>query len=970
MGQSVLPLAPATVVSRLQDAGIAVETAGHRIAAYSYDASNYRVPPVGVVFPRTADDVAAVVEACRESGTPLISRGGGTSMAGNAVGPGIVLDFSRCLNRIHAIDEARGVADVDAGAVLSVVALEAENATSGRLTFAPDPSSKTRATVGGAIGNDACGNHSVRHGRTSDHVLELDVITWDGARLTAHGNGVRATDPADRYSVQRAHELCEQLQSLTRANLAPFRVELGRIPRQVSGYHLGHLLPENGFNVARALVGSEGTCVVVVRARIRLVPKAPAALLVCLGYADIVEAARDIPTILEFSPAAVEGIDRSIVDTMRLRRGDDAVVGLPDGGAFLYVDLDGEHSEEVHDNACLLLDRLKANGRLLAGRAVPDPDERAALWRVREDGAGLSSRPASGGESWPGWEDSAVAPENLADYLTDFRQLLREHDLTGIMYGHFGAGCMHIRVTYNLRTEHGQKVYREFTQAAAKLVASHGGSLSGEHGDGRARSEFLPVMYSPTLLAAFEDFRRSWDESGLLNPGTMTTPDPIDENLALAGVPTREWRTHFSLSPVEAGNAGVDPWTHAVQACIGVGRCRSDSGGVMCPSYRATRDEKDSTRARARVLQDMVRGANSAPEGWASTDVREVLDLCLSCKACSHDCPAGVDMATYKSEFFSHYYRGRRRPLSHYSMGWLPTWLKVTAQISSLLNAVLASPLGKLLAKAGGLTTKRAFPRFASRRELLRELGSVNAGREHADVVLFVDSFTKGFRPLVAGAAARVAVDSGRQVTCEVDACCGLTWISTGQLETAKKVMGRAVKKLDDGTETPIVVIEPSCAAALRKDLPELLGTVEAKRVSARVQSFAEAVTGWVQDGWVPAHVPASVTVQTHCHEYSTFGAAVQRNALASLGVGQVVEATGCCGVAGNFGFEAQHYDLSIRVAQQALAPALAQTHIDTPVMTDGFSCSVQVKHLDPSRTGLHLAELIDPRPPAATKGD
>ena len=957
-------LAPATsghAVSRLRAAGVSLETSGHTIAAYSYDASNYRIPPVAVVFPRTADEVATVIEVCRDTGTPLVSRGGGTSMAGNAIGPGIVLDFSRHMTRIHAIDDAAGLADVDAGVVLSVLSREAERATSGTLTFAPDPSSKTRATVGGAVGNDACGNHSVRYGRTSDHVVELDVLTWDGASLTAYEGGVRATDPDDAYSVRRAFELGEELRSLAGANLAPFRAELGRIPRQVSGYHLGHLLPENGFHVARALVGSEGTCAVVVRARMKLVPKPPSALLVCLGYADVVDAARDITTILEFSPAAVEGIDQAIVDTVRLRRGDDAVVGLPEGSAFLYVELDGANPDEVALKAGRLLETLGSNGRLLDGRAIPDPEERAALWRVREDGAGLSYRPASGGESWPGWEDSAVAPENLASYLADFRDLLALYDLTGIMYGHFGAGCMHIRVTYDLRTEEGRKVYRAFTQAAAELVVRHGGSLSGEHGDGRARSEFLPVMYSPEMISAFADYRRIWDASGLLNPGSITAPEAFDENLALAGVPDREWRTHFELSPVEAANAGVDPWVHAVQACIGVGRCRSDVGGVMCPSYRATRDEKDSTRGRARVLQDMVRGAATPEEGWASEDARAALDLCLACKACSHDCPAGVDMATYKSEFFSHYYSGRRRPMSHYSLGWLPFWLKITAHISGLVNLLIASPLGKLMAKIGGVTTKRELPRFASRRALRKQLAPVEGAREQADVVLFVDSFTKGFRPDVAGAAARVAADTGRQVSCEVDACCGLTWISTGQLDTAKKVMARAVQKLDDGSETPIVVIEPSCAAALKKDAPELLKSPAAERVAERVHSFAEAVTDWAQQGWRPAEVPAEVTVQTHCHEYSTFGAAVQRRALATLGVANVVEATGCCGVAGNFGFEADHYDLSMQVAQQALAPALAKADADTPVLADGFSCSMQVKQLDPDRTSLHIAELIDP---------
>jgi FAD/FMN-containing dehydrogenase/Fe-S oxidoreductase len=963
------PMPPdrAALVRELAEAGVPVDGSPRRLAEYAYDASNYRLPPVAVAFPRTVEDVVSVVTVCRAAGVPVVARGGGTSMAGNAIGPGVVLDLSRHMDRVGRIDEEAGTVDVEPGVVLATLTREVERETSGRRTFAPDPSSKNRATVGGAIGNDACGNHSVRYGRTSDHVAEVDLVTSDGARLTATETGLRATDAADPSSVRRAAELTESLTRLARENLSAFRLELGRIPRQVSGYHLQNLLPERHFNIARAVVGSEGTWAVVVGARMKLVPKPASALLVCLGYEDVVEAARDIPTILEFSPAAVEGTDEAIVATMRHRRGPDSVLGLPDGRAWLFVDLDGDDPASVHAQADRLLARLGENGRLVDGRAAADPRERASLWRVREDGAGLSSRLASGGESWPGWEDSAVAPERLADYLADLRVLLAEHELTGVMYGHFGAGCMHIRITYDLRTEQGRKVFREFTREAARLVVRHGGSLSGEHGDGRARSELLPLMYSPTIMAAFTEARRIWDPSGILNPGSMTDPDPMDAHLALAGVPDREWRTSFELHPV----SGTDPWVHAVQGCIGVGRCRADGGGVMCPSYRATKDEKDSTRGRSRVLQEMVRGARTVEEGWRSEEVREALDLCLSCKACSTDCPAGVDMATYKSEFFEHYYRGRLRPLSHFSLGWLPRWLKLTGRIPVLVNAVLGSVLGRVVAAAGGVTTKRRLPRFAGAGEWRRQVAA--AGVESAgsaDVFLFVDTFTRGFRPEVAGAAARVLVGSGDSVECSAEACCGLTWISTGQLGTAKKLLGRAAAVLDDGTDRPIVVIEPSCAAALRKDLPELVATDQARRVAARVRSFAAHMADRVAAGWQPtpaAPVPRRAVLQTHCHEYSVFGAAAQRAALHAAGVESVDSADGCCGVAGNFGFEAAHYEVSMKVAESALAPALRAADSGTAVLTDGFSCAQQVGHLAPGTPGLHLAQVLDPGPDTTT---
>ncbi len=960
------------ILGVLREADIDVDFSSRRRAEYSYDASNYRVPPLAVVFPRSSIDVCVVVRACADAGVPVISRGGGTSMAGNAIGSGIVLDFSRHMNTVLSIDEADKTAVVHPGVVLSELAAAVSDATNGALTYAPDPSSKSRATVGGAIGNDACGNHSVRYGRTADHTLALDVVTADGHLLRATRSGVEAIDPDDGPATAAAARITRELEALIADNLAGIRLELGRIPRQVSGFHLATLLPENGFDVARALVGSEGTCAVVVAATVALVPVPPAAVLLCLGYEDVVEAAQDVMTILEFSPAAVEGIDEKIVETMQFRRGHDSVRGLPSGNAWLYVDLDGEDAAEVEGKAQQLLARLTERGRLKDGRVVADAADRKSRWRGREDGAGLSARLADGvttTESWPGWEDSAVAPENLAAYLADFRELLAAHSLTGVMYGHFGAGCMHVRITFDQRTAQGRVVMQRFLHEAAALVVRHGGSLSGEHGDGRARSELLPVMYSTTMLSAFARFKRIWDPAGMLNPGSITDPAPMMNDLALEGIPERRWATTFDLHQIGT-SADLDPFVHATQACVGVGRCRSSSGGVMCPSFRATGDEKDSTRGRARVLQDMVRNSPSVADGWASEDVKESLDLCLSCKACSSDCPVGVDMATYKAEFLDHHYAGRVRPLSHYSLGWLPRWLTVTSRVAPLLNRMLTPRSGALAARLGGLTTERSLPRFASRKQLRAELSDSVPG---GDVVLFVDSFTKGFRPDTVGAAVRVLGDAGRSAECRTDACCGLTWISTGQLKSARTQLTRAAEALDDGTDRPIVVLEPSCAAALKKDLPELVDSDAARRVAARVQSFAGAVVDQARAGWSPsARVPAAVTVQTHCHEYAVFGEATQRAALAAVGISAVDEATGCCGVAGNFGFEPEHFELSMKVAEQALAPALRRAG-NRPVLTDGFSCHMQVRQLTGNHSAgasTHLAHVLDPHTNFHTRTD
>ncbi|MCX5250585.1 FAD-binding oxidoreductase [Streptomyces sp. NBC_00201] len=928
--------------------GLRVET-GPGTGPYAYDASNYRVPPQAVAFPRAADDVVAVLRACRETGVAVTARGGGTSMAGNAVGPGVVLDFSRYMNRILDIDPAAGTARVQAGVVLD--ALQSATALHG-LAFGPDPSSHSRCTLGGMIGNDACGNRSVRHGRTSSHIEALEIVTADGVRAVADRAGLHPVDPTEAERVAR---LEADVRSLIGDNLAPIRTELGRIPRQVSGYQLHHLLPENGFDMARALVGTEGSCAVVTAATVRLVATAPASALLTLGYDDVVDAAEDVPEILRWNPTAVEGMDEAIVATMRARRGPDSVTGLPVGRAWLYVELDGDDEATVNARAAELLDVLTAQGRMTGGRVVASAAERRSLWRVREDGAGLAARLVDGGESWPGWEDSAVAPEDLAGYLRDFRKLLDSHGLTGVMYGHFGAGCVHVRIDFDLATDPGRAAARRFLQEAAALVVAHGGTLSGEHGDGRARGELLEVMYSHRMIGAFAAFKKVFDPEGLLNPGVIVAPAPLDADLALHQI--QPLATEFTFPHDEDGFAG------AARRCVGVGRCRSDAGGVMCPSYRATGEENDSTRGRARMLQEMVRG-ETVQDGWRSTEVKDALDLCLSCKACSSDCPVGVDMATYKAEFLHQHYKGRVRPRSHYSLGWLPLTSSLAGWAARPINALLRGPVGTLLARLGGVTTKRRIPAFASRRTFRNVLRQAKNG-EPAKALLFVDSFTRAFRPEVAGAASRVLADAGIPCTAEDGLCCGLTWVSTGQLSVARRIMTRTVAHLDNGDERPIIVAEPSCAAALKRDVPELLGTDAAQRVADRVHTFTGALTDLADPDWTPPPVPTSVVLQTHCHEYATFKGRRPADLLRRLGADKVDEAEGCCGLAGNFGFEEQHYDTSMAVADLALKPRLDAIDRAAPavVVADGFSCATQIDHLAGDRDirALHLAELLDP---------
>ena len=1101
-------------------------------ARYSSDAGLTRIPPLAVAFPRTPEQALAAFDLARAHGVPLTARGGGTSCASNAIGPGLVLDFSRHMNRVISIDPEARTATVEPGCVGST--LQAAAAKHG-LRFGPDPSSQNRATIAGMVANNACGPHATAWGRTSDNIVSLDCVDGRGRRFTA----TTSNDSALRD--------VPGLASLIDSHLAPIRTQLGRFKRQVSGYSLEHLTPEGGRNLAAMLAGTEGTLVLILSVTVRLVPLPDAPVLAALGYRSMIEAADDVPALLAHSPLAVEGMDRRLVDVVRAHKGPGAVPALPEGEGWLLVEV-GAPGEDVTAS----LERARA---LCAASAAIDtvvypPGEQAsALWRIRADGAGLGGRTPPDGEgggdqqAWPGFEDAAVPPENLGAYLRDFTALMEEFDIDGLLYGHFGDGCVHVRLAMPLETPEGVAHSRAFLQSAARICAAHGGSVSGEHGDGRARGELLRFMYTPEMLDLFARVKHVFDPDNLLNPGVLASPmdeaeaasrararalaarGGVVDVLAAHGGPDSAFSDRDDAAAGRSGlfpaagalelqpgvgadvdssplpdvsgvtgdsglaaaagalelQPGVDPldanlrrvaarpmpadggfafthdggdFTAAVHRCTGVGKCRAGVPGTfMCPSYLATRDEKDVTRGRARILQE---AANSQlVQAIDSPEVLEALDLCLACKACSADCPAGVDMARYRSEALFRTYRGRLRPLSHYTLGWLPRLTRVTARVPGLAavaNAIMSiAPLRSLAFRMIGLDPRRGMPAlqsgtftaWARRRSLLadsvpagdaassftatpgtatraaassaaatdaRERGGIPAasipaspgptrecdgapasstpaspgptrkrdgvpassvadspilsgprdpsGRPYA--LVWADSFSQTLDDAGARAVVDVLEANGFAPIVAPDACCGLTWITTGQLTGAKKHLSSLLAVLAPfaASGIPIVGVEPSCTAVLRDDLLDLLPEdPRSMLVSGATRTLAEVLSAVpASERRLPSLEGVEIVAQPHCHHYSVMGWDTDQALLESLGA-RVTRLEGCCGLAGNFGMEAGHYDLSVAVASHSLLPSLS-AQPDAVYLADGFSCRTQAAQLA-GRGGVHLATLL-----------
>lgn len=953
-------------------------------AVYATDSSNYRIPPKLIACPLDQDDLRILLQAARECRVAVTARGAGTSCAGNAIGPGVVIDYSRHLNRIIKINPEKRYAIVEPGVVQSQLQ---QAAAEYGLRFGPDPSTSSRCTIGGMIGNNACGPHATAYGRTSDNVLELRLIDGLGREIIAGQTPQNTGSASPQDSSSRSEEIKQipGLKSLVEANLATIRTEFGRFGRQVSGYSLEHLLPENGSALAPFLTGTEGTLGVLTQATVRLVPLPKAPVLVALGFPDMIAAAAAVPKILPLKPLAVEGMDARLVEVVRKHKGPGAVPDLPEGSGWLLCEVGGEGLDE---DATMQRARQLAAASGASGNAVmiyPPGADAAALWRIRADGAGLGGRTPRGDQAWPGWEDAAVPPENLAAYLQDFEKLLEKFGLDGLLYGHFGDGCVHVRLNMPLGSAAGLGKSREFLFAAAQLVGKYGGSISGEHGDGRARSELLPEMYSPQAVELFAQVKALFDPDNLMNPGVLTGPagpDGVTENV-------RRTQAHALKANPEgfAFSEDAGSLTDAFHRCTGVGKCRADNsaaGGFMCPSFQASQREQDATRGRARILQEATNGG--LIHGLSDPEIWQVLDLCLACKACSADCPAGVDMAKWRSETLFRRYQGKLRPASHYALGWLPRWLRLMAKIpgaAHLANLAAKLPLlSQLALKLLHLDTSRALPRFATRSlEKQYPNRQIGAGKKRLPmsakmrstssstpkpVVIWADSFSRGLDQRGVKAAIRLLSEAGWQVyLAPPDTCCGLTWITTGQLKGARRHLENLLTRLAPlaANGIPIVGIEPSCTAVLRDDLLELLPT-DPRALMVREATFtlAEFINNNCPDLRLPDLTGVKVVAQPHCHHYSVMGWEADRTLIEKTGA-KLVELQGCCGMAGNFGMEAPHRQMSLAVAEHALLPQL-KANPDAIFLADGFSCRTQAETLA-GCGGIHLAQLLSA--PSAT---
>jgi FAD/FMN-containing dehydrogenase/Fe-S oxidoreductase len=922
-------------------------------ALYSTDGSNYRQVPIGVVLPRDAEDVITAVALCREFGAPLLCRGAGTSLAGQCCNVAVILDFSRYMAEILEIDPVRRIARVQPGVVLDQLRNAAEKH---HLTFGPDPATHDRCTLGGMIGNNSCGAHSVMAGKTDDNIESLEILTYDGVRMKV---GATSSEELDRiiHEGSRRSQIYSKLKIIA-ANFGDLvRQRYPNIPRRVSGYNLNYLLPENGFHVARTLVGSEGTCATILEATCRLVESPPERALLIAAYSDIYQCADRVPEIMAHKPIGLEGFDDLLAGYTRAKGiNSEGLALLPAGGGWLLVEFGAETAAAAAAQARGLMEDLSRSANPPQLRLCTSKQQARHVWDVRESALGATSHVPGEPLLWEGWEDAAVAPEQLGAYLRDLRILMAAFGYKGSLYGHFGHGCVHTRINFDLQSKPGIAQFRKFMEEAADLVLSYGGSLSGEHGDGQSRAELLPKMFGPELMQAFREFKSAWDPDWKMNPGKLIEPNKLDENLRL-GADYAPWEpeTRFQF-PADHGSLAS-----ATLRCVGVGKCRREEGGVMCPSYRATREEEHSTRGRAHLLWEMTQG-EVIRDGWRSEEVKRSLDLCLACKGCKSDCPVGVDVATYKAEFLSHYYEGRLRPRSAYAFGNIDLWAWAASIAPGLTNLTTQLPFLRDLAKlAAGIPKERSIPAFAPQ-TFKRWFGKRRAPEVPGPrVLLWADTFNNYFLPATAIAAVEILEACGFEVAVpRAHLCCGRPLYDHGMVDRAQTLLLQILDELAPAIQAgiPIVVLEPSCVAVFRDELLNLFPHDErAQALSRQVFLLSEFLETFAR------HVPLprferKALLHGHCHQKSIMKMTATESLLQRMGIDFQSPAPGCCGMAGSFGFERDKYEISMAIGELELLPAVRRAPDDWLIIADGFSCREQIAQGTPRRA-LHLAEVL-----------
>ncbi|MGC8549568.1 MAG: FAD-binding and (Fe-S)-binding domain-containing protein [Acidobacteriaceae bacterium] len=938
-------------------------------ALYTTDASNYRQVPIGIITPHDADDVIAAVEICRSLSAPILARGAGTSLAGQTCNTAVVFDFSKHMRRLHSLDPQNRSATVEPGIVLDRVR---EAAELHNLTFAPDPATHSRCTLGGMIGNNSCGTHALMGGKTVDNIRALDVLLYDGTRLTVGPT----SDDQYRAILQRGGrtaQIYQGMRQLVDHHADEIRRRFPRIPRRVSGYNLDQLLPENGFHVARALVGSEGTLATILSATLDLVHSPPCRRLVVLGFPDAFLAADAVPAILENHPIGLEGIDSTLLEGMRRKNLAHAERKmLPAGNTFLLVEFGASTDTEVDVIAHDFRSAAQSIPHALQA-AIFSGEDAARIWRVRESALGATVFVPGLPHQWEGWEDAAVPPARLGEYLRKLFTLMREYGYTSPLYGHFGQGCVHMRMNFDFESEPGLQAYRSFIDRAADLVVSLGGSLSGEHGDGQSRAALLPKMFGPQIMQAFRDFKRLWDPENRMNPGKLISAEteiyqPTDNLRVGPGYQPAHPETHFSFDR-DHGSFG-----EATLRCVGVGACRKTDSGVMCPSYMATREEQHSTRGRAHLLWEMLQGNLLQPD-WNNEGVKQALDLCLSCKACKSECPVSVDMASWKAEFLAHYHETQPRELRHYLFGFMDRWAALAATVPGLSQRIANLPLQippiqSALKSILGIAPQRRLPQFAPR-TFQQQWRAQNASPSPTlpQAILWPDTWNNYYHPQSLTAAGQILHTAGYAVQVpRQHVCCGRPLYDFGFLDAARNYLRRILTQFAPQIDAalPVIFLEPSCASVLRNELLDFFPRDErARRLADQTLLLSQFLTRYAPHYQPAQHPNTRIVLHGHCHHKAVFNMEDELAWLRRTGAQVELLDAGCCGMAGPFGFEREKFEVSQTLAERVLLPAVRNAAPADILVTDGFSCREQITQNTP-RHAHHFAEVLcNPNPPS-----